>query len=188
MATVRPLPLLFLPLIFVSPANPVPASPVPATPIQHRAQEGGVQTDPKLRNTLRNHGFEGVVTNITGRSITVIGSGICHPKTVEYTFPVSDILASGGYDPASSATRYYLRDVHVGDKVDVCFDRIDGVYICNGVSILRRPGGRVPPSRDPRQSTHHKWANAHQDFEEKGIPLPARVDDPPEPPSPSVVR
>src|SRR6266542_4462637 len=88
----------------------------PTVPRGRQAIEETVPNHSKPLITLRNHGFEGTVTNVTERSITVAGSGICHPTVVEHTFPVSDALASGGYDPSSSAVRYYLRDVHVGDK------------------------------------------------------------------------
>lgn len=47
--------------------------------------------------------------------------------------------------------------------------------VCWAICIERRPGGRVPeaPGQEPDDNNkHHECMNAHQDWEERGIPLP----------------
>lgn len=78
----------------------------------------------------------------------------------------------------SSHETYRPCDVRVGDIVEIVRNRKDGVDICESILILRRPGGRVPQApgqkHDPEnpQWSWHFVANAQQDLEEKGIPLP----------------
>lgn len=58
-----------------------------------------------------------------------------------------------GYPPRwyghVSIFRYYylLDDVQVGDKVNILFSRLGDTDVVDGVSIVRRPGGRIPYSR-----------------------------------------
>ena len=92
-------------------------------------------------------------------------------------FAASAILASGDFwRSVVPACRYKLSDVNVGDYVGIDYDRIDGVDICKAVGIRRRPGGKIPPGHYPPDSLDqpHKLAQAYQDFEEKGIPLPEK--------------
>lgn len=96
-------------------------------------------------------------------------------------------LAEGGYlkDGFPNA-QYRLSDVRVGDKVFFDWRRVGKVYEVHYVSIYRRPGGRVPRSPGEPPGEEHPWherANAYQDLEEKGIPLPAKVCVPPPTPT-----
>ena len=94
-------------------------------------------------------------------------------------FPASAALAAGGYGGLGEAYAYRLSDVRVGDEVDLELRQVDGVWECTGICIRRRPGGRVPPSRVVTQFPALAWherMNAEQDWEEKGIPLPAKFD------------
>jgi hypothetical protein len=76
--------------------------------------------------------------------------------------------------PGGPAFWYRLKDVQLGDTVIIRFGRVDKVNICDAICIIRRPGGRVPPA--PQEETsgmrHSEWANAWQDWEEQGTPLP----------------
>ncbi|MBX9580115.1 MAG: hypothetical protein K2X87_07380 [Gemmataceae bacterium] len=92
--------------------------------------------------------------------------------------PAVRFAASGG-DPPSPAASYRPADVRVGDEVTLWLDRDapDGFF--RGVQIERRPGGRVPPApgEDPDSGyPWHEYANAMQDWEERGVPLPDKYD------------
>lgn len=105
---------------------------------------------------------------------------------------------------------YPISMVEVGDRVELKIVVQNDWYVCAGIIIWRRPGGRVPCSpwdeerdamdrlskalhipvrvpRSPREEerdslfrirgTHHyEAANALQDLEEKGIPLPRKYE------------
>ena len=93
------------------------------------------------------------------------------------SFDVTDGLASGGYETdARPWDTYPLSEVRVGDEVRLRICQFPKKYnVCCGISIERRPGGRVPPApgEDPdTRIKHHEWMQAEQDWEEKGIPLP----------------
>jgi hypothetical protein len=92
-------------------------------------------------------------------------------------FVVSATLAAGDY-PRSPilSQRYKLSDVNVGDIVNIDYNRINGMDICWAVGVRRRPGGRIPHGHYPPDSLYlpHEQAQALQDFEEHGIPLPEK--------------
>jgi len=101
------------------------------------------------------------------------------PKGQTQRFPVGSCLASGGFFPDQYPRTYRLSDVAVGDTIHICCPELNGELRCETICIHRRPGGRVPPCPGEKPDTYLKWherANAYQDFEEKGIPLPARFD------------
>lgn len=104
-------------------------------------------------------------------------------------FEVDEWLAGGGFDPALRHTDVYpLSAVQVGDVVRLRithYEPFGGVVgaiasdnrynICNGISIQRRPGGKVPPSwgeNENDRNKHHERMQILQDWEEKGVPLP----------------
>ena len=90
-------------------------------------------------------------------------------------FAASAVLARGDYPREQTpGYRYKLSDVRVGDVVAIEYSRIDGVDICEAVNVGRRPGGLVPPGNYPANSPDqpHKRAQAMQEREEKGLPLP----------------
>ncbi|MBA4064457.1 MAG: hypothetical protein C0501_12235 [Isosphaera sp.] len=69
---------------------------------------------------------------------------------------------------------YRLIDLKVGDIVlidsGIC---PKGELYCMAIDIVRRPGGKIPPV--PGQALElHLRNQAQQDWEEKGIPIPAR--------------
>ncbi|HYH67781.1 MAG TPA: hypothetical protein VD866_24000 [Urbifossiella sp.] len=106
-------------------------------------------------------------------------------------FVFSATLKAGGYEPQIlNQFRYAMADLKVGDIIQVEYDRLGDVETCTMFSILSRPGGRVPPARDPNplhSSQHHERANAEQDLVERGIPLPERLQEKlPTVPSPSI--
>lgn len=95
-------------------------------------------------------------------------------------FPAAGPLAEGRYVRTGLAARTYrLADVRAGDEVSITCERVDGVDHCATIQIERRPGGRVPvaPGQKPGdRDVWHEQANAYQDFEERGIPLPEKYD------------
>jgi hypothetical protein len=136
-----------------------------------------------------NQGYWGKVTAVTKNSITIeraaytetrVGDGaiLARPAQPPKLFMGSSALAAGKFTTEHGRSySYRLSDVVVGDVVNIHFSRIDGMVICDSISIARRPGGRVPPAPgevadEPRP--HHERMNAHWDLEEKGIPLPEK--------------
>lgn len=91
-------------------------------------------------------------------------------------FEASAMLAAGDYPRhLTDSYTYPLSDVRPGDKVMLQTRRVRGVDYVDGVVIYRRPGGRVPPSREQDPNSlypGHEYCNAHQDWEEKRIPVP----------------
>jgi hypothetical protein len=140
---------------------------------------------PKPEFVYRN--TDGRVVEITETSITLTDG------VTQRTFNLSPALAAGRYDrpwmydcpdPANGGAygcQYRASDVRVGDRVATHYSRVAGVDIgvdiCDDISILRRPGGRVPPMPGDKPGhplPFHEKMNMLQDFEEKGIPLPRR--------------
>lgn len=115
----------------------------------------------------------GTVLEVTRDSITIRPDRGGLPRR----FAASAILAAGDYRrDVNPPCMYKLADVTVGDYVGIDYDRIDGVDVCYAVGIRRRPGGRIPPGHYPPdlKDPPHERAQAYQDFEEQGIPLPAK--------------
>ncbi|MBX9580863.1 MAG: hypothetical protein K2X87_11195 [Gemmataceae bacterium] len=81
----------------------------------------------------------------------------------------------------SAAHSYRPADVRVGDEVNLVFvpEPAGNEEVFWGMQIERRPGGRVPPAPADRPGDRDPWherANAYQDWEERGIPLPDKYD------------
>jgi len=114
------------------------------------------------------------------------------PPQPQKKFRLSKALAAGkppgkagdGYgelNPWSppGAANYPVSSVKKGDSLIIEWSRVDWVDVCDNITIYRRPGGRVPASPWRHQDSKYAWddvANAGQDFEEKGIPLPKWLD------------
>ena len=155
--------------------------------------------------------YGGTVTEVTKSSITIQfdSQKDQEPKR----FLVSETLAAGKYaivgrtkpghtfrPTVSPVEMYRLTDVKVGDWVAIRYARLDGVDICDNISITKRPGGQVPPLPEEAESlmdpekimkvrfpevkwrpnpkspyiTYHERMNAYWDLEDKGIPYPAK--------------
>ena len=149
---------------------PLPAQPgrvTPATPLE-------VAPEPGLRIPSNGEFFRGTVTELTRDTITLrLVTGKLR------SFPVGMVLRSGRYYEGEDPAAYRLADVKVGDLVRISCPELNGELRCETICIHRRPGGRVPPCPGEKPDTYLKWherANAYQDFEEKGIPLPAKFD------------
>lgn len=96
----------------------------------------------------------------------------------QHSFLTGKILKSaphiGKYVPAHS---YSLADLKVGDEVIIFYFTCNNVDYAELLCIRRRPGGRVPMAPGEDSTFRYAWherCNAHQDFEEKGIPLPEK--------------
>jgi hypothetical protein len=143
----------------------------------------------------KNQPYVGVVTAVTADSITirsqestvttyslspggeVLGSVTkVIPPQPPKVFRVSAVLTDGGYPrDAFAGFSYRHKDVLVGDIVSIKYSRVRGRETCEAILIRRRPGGNVPPSPGGHPGAFlppHVIANAYQDLEERGIPLP----------------
>lgn len=77
---------------------------------------------------------------------------------------------------------YRTKDLQIGDLIDMQLEVNFYDYpICEAIKIYRRPGGSVPPApgeverqkeKPLKRPMWHERANALQDWEEKGIPIP----------------
>jgi len=115
--------------------------------------------------------YSGMVLRKTEKGILVQKRGQA-PRE----FLLSESLAAGGVPAGASAgDRYSIGDVLIGDLVVVTYGTLPQGNVCHAVSIHRRPGGRVPPADDDRPYAANRWhdlANARQQLEEKGTPVP----------------
>jgi hypothetical protein len=88
------------------------------------------------------------------------------------TKPPRTFVFSPTYQPLHGEHKH--SEIQVGDLVYLRCIRKDGVDICFGVQIHRRPGGRVPPIiGDDKTDPSHRWdnrRNAEQWIEETLIP------------------
>lgn len=95
-------------------------------------------------------------------------------------FPVDPVLAAGGFDRRElPGFTYRPADVRVGDEVSIRCRPVGDEDVCRAICIRRRPGGRVPvaPGQQPEdRDPYHEGAQAYQDYEELGVPLPERYD------------
>ncbi|MDB5313553.1 MAG: hypothetical protein JWO38_7755 [Gemmataceae bacterium] len=92
-------------------------------------------------------------------------------------FKATTALAAGKTRPELlPGQSYRLADVRVGDEVYIGCRQVDGADGCDTIWIERRPGGHVPMAPGERPDDHPRpysqWANALQDLDERGIPLP----------------
>jgi hypothetical protein len=149
---------------------PIPAQPGEAAPTTPRE----VAPEPKLRLPVNGDFFRGNVTELTQDTITLR----LHTDEIR-KFPIGSILRSGKYWEGEQPATYRFADVKVGDQVLMYCLELNRELRCETICIRRRPGGRVPPCPGERPGCTrpwHEYANAMQDFEEKGIPLPPKYD------------
>jgi hypothetical protein len=141
--------------------------------------------------------YGGIVKGVTKDSITIEWPGE-PPKR----FLASETLAKGefptrerpGLNPPPGVRlprlvvppfRYRLTDVKVGDAVAIVYAHLGEKDICDQISILKRPGGRVPPLPDGAEAIksattgkdlirYHERVNARWDWEDYNISYPAK--------------
>ena len=126
------------------------------------------------------------VTDVADQSISLRGAR----DNIERTFQLSASLAAG-QGPTSvkdhnkpyfgeSDLKYRRADVLIGDRVRVYFGRVNGVDICDAISIERRPGGHVPPPPvlDRSKIPHNVRMNLLQEWETTGGPWPEQLGPP----------
>lgn len=126
--------------------------------------------------------YEGEVMAVSKSSITVRGRDTCDrvgPDIIR-EFAAGKHLAKGEQDPDESVNSdYRLSDVKKGDKVHLVLRASGDDDLCLAIRIMRRPGGEVPPAPFEPSDVPHKYhldMNAYQAHEERGIPLPPRLD------------
>ena len=113
---------------------------------------------------------------VTGAQVDVKKETL--PAVPAKKFLLGKELADGGYTKsATEDMTYRVVDVRVGDRVDIEYDRRNGVDICKMIRIERRPGGRGPPAPGEKADAfrkYHEQANARQDGEENRTPYPRK--------------
>lgn len=163
------------------------------------AHGAAIAPPPRVKH-IRPTSYRGEVMAVTKDSVTIRGKDDCdrNGPDVVRTFKAATHLAKGEQDPAeASGTDYRLIDVKVGDKVSTKIRSAGdeasawpalvrpGTYspeddLCLTISIRRRPSGLVPPAPFEKADVPHKYhidANAYQANEERGVPLPLRLDE-----------
>ncbi len=129
---------------------------------------------PRPLPDYRSQLAHGVISELSEKGITIRDED---GKFV--TFAPSAELAKGEHRKVGAASySYRWNDVRVGDKVCLCTSRIQGRYICEGICIVRRPGGLVPPAPGERADMitrrWHELMNAEQAEEEGREPPPRK--------------
>ncbi|MBN9522870.1 hypothetical protein J0H58_30875 [bacterium] len=112
-----------------------------------------------------------VVTVLSGQEVLVKNADLPARR-----FPAAPELLRGDPHPANRRQCHLPREVKVGDEVYLVLDGPRGKEECVGVTIHRRPGGRVPHSTvaPERFRPIIDRYNAYQDHEEYGTPIPDR--------------
>ena len=122
--------------------------------------------------------YDGHVVSVSKDKLVLqpVGGGM------QRAFLLSRVFDNDGFPlNATADSQYRLSDLHNGDKVNIEYTRFsDGKEICDAICIRRRLGGRIPRSQQPLNAVdpYHERANAYQDFEEKGTPLPKQYQSP----------
>ncbi len=100
-------------------------------------------------------------------------------ETEAVRYLAHEILSSGRiiyWEPDGYC--YLLGDVKVGDEVGMGTGTLRDTNFALFVCITRRPGGKIPPSRNPDESRpYHEYRQARIDYKEKGIPIPEHLRD-----------
>jgi hypothetical protein len=136
------------------------------------------------------HKVTGVSAVVTPEAVTVTSATgevtTLRADQAVLRFRLSEALAAGEIPrylgiggQAFPPYLYRITDVQVGDRIQLVGQHWDGVPTCNGISIERRPGGKVPPcpGEEPDVSVrHHERMNAAQAREEKASPTPGKSD------------
>jgi hypothetical protein len=118
--------------------------------------------------------YGGKVIGLTDETITVqLGKRI--PRTFSLAVPLLSDRIPLNYGPGMG---YRLRDVQLGDKVDLDVVSVRDGFVCLAIGIGRRPGGIIPPGEDPpaipENCRRHHFYNAAQFTEEKVVPALSR--------------
>jgi hypothetical protein len=173
----------------IAAASPAAPLPVQGKPAGHQKAILMESEGPPGRGWTQRSSFRGTVTAIDQKSITIL---VPH-GSVPLIFPFAGSFAEAKVPPGGhvNGSVYLPKDVRVGDRVAIMYAD-DGTRVeCYEISILRRPGGRVPPGYvSGFFLQHHERMQAYQDWEEKGVAIPekyrdkGRLDflDPPYPP------
>lgn len=165
-------------LLFLLAVVPALSLSAPGMPRDDAKGPPGAQAlvpKPPGRGWIQQSSYSGTVTAVTRTSITIQRS----PQEAPRTFPINEELSKAKIPPGGRMSDYlYLpSDVRVGDVVWIDYADDGNTATCFEISIRRRPGGRVPPGYAVwvREGlcNHHGRMNAHQDWEERGIPIPA---------------
>lgn len=91
-------------------------------------------------------------------------------------FMVSPTLINPKPKQLVASFGYQLADVRVGDVVSILYMHNADGDTCTDITIYRRPGGKVPHAGDDPMAPFlwHEKMQSYQDWEERGIPIPAK--------------
>jgi hypothetical protein len=170
-------------------------APVAEPPERVRAEAPAELIQKKPRPVPHTHTCYGGVVVALGADWVEIGAGWSGPRSREMepdfdnSKPVR--LSTAGTRPGGDtgeperggSRTHLLSDLKIGDRVHVeAGTTREGEQFCITIIIERRPGGRIPPQfGDPwKQEPYafHLSDQAYQDWEEKGVPIPAKYLDP----------
>lgn len=166
-------------LLLALPAKEKPKLPTTKEEFAALAKENPLPPWLPFRNgrQVGEEWVRGVVVGTTDDSITVRPDGMKQ----EVRYPAHVLLATGAVCHWESESHsYLLPDVQKGDEVLIGVGTVDkGVGDeCFYISIRKRPGGTIPPSRKPSTS---KPYHEEQQKRVDGVPEPIKRDPPPEP-------
>ena len=134
-----------------------------------------------VRPIPRPADYVGEVLAVSKNSITIRGRDTCDHESPDVirNFKAGSHLAKGEQDPfEASGFDYRLSDAKVGDKVLTKLREAGDDDLCIQIRIQRRPKGLVPPAPFESADNPHKYhndMNAYQAHEERGVPLPLRL-------------
>ena len=126
------------------------------------------QIPPKLQDRTA----AGKIVAISKTSITISD---CIKPTLITTLPFDDALAKGEVaESAYDHNGYRVRDVEIGDIVNVTIVLYRKVAFCETIWICERPGGLIPESQKPwGLHPYHERHNAMIANRDHGVPLPS---------------
>lgn len=94
------------------------------------------------------------------------------------SYPTHRRLSQGMYSyRANDPIAYTVHDIRPGDEIDLYLCLQDKTLYCYAISPGRRPGGRVPESRNPHFfRSYGEQANAVNAFNDTGRPVPRHLE------------
>lgn len=124
---------------------------------------------------LQDRTAAGHVVAISKTSITIAD---CIKPTLITTLPFDDALAKGKVDEsAHDYNGYRVRDVEIGDVVNMTIVLYRKVAFCETIWICERPGGLVPESQKPYGlHPYHENRNAMIANRDHGVPIPSHLE------------
>lgn len=120
-------------------------------------------------DALRCRWKTGIAVVATNVSITIITE-----QKQQITYPFHLRLANGQVNrKATDGEAYLPNDIQIGDTVHLTLFPVEEIDYCVALGIRWRPGGKIPPSRKPKDwKPAHEVAQAFQENAKFKTPLP----------------